>query len=207
MASDENQSQKVAAEAVAVKTVNPNWIPVLDADYIRRATTRIAYEILEHDRGESLLAVVGIRTCGEFVAKRIYDKLLEIEPGLQLGFGVIDITLYRDDLSQAQDQPTLRGTDLPFRISGSRIILVDDVLYTGRTVRAALDAIVDFGRPRCVELAVIADRGHRELPIRPDYVGKNIPTDRSDFVRLRLSEFGYEDALYIAPGRAKQVKK
>ena len=185
------------------KNVNPNWIQLLDADYIRRATTRMAYEILEHNRGESLLAVVGIRTCGEYVAKRIFNQLAEIEPGIELAYGVIDITLYRDDLSTGQDQPTLKGTDLPFRISGSRIILVDDVLYTGRTVRAALDAIIDFGRPRCVELAVIADRGHRELPIRPDYVGKNIPTDRNDFVRLRLSEFGYQDALYLAPGRGK----
>jgi pyrimidine operon attenuation protein/uracil phosphoribosyltransferase len=110
---------------------------------------------------------------------------------------VIDITLYRDDLLSAQSQPTLRGTDLPFRIAGSRIILVDDVLFTGRTIRSALDAIIDFGRPKTVELAVLIDRGHRELPIQADYIGKRISCDRSQLVRVRLSEMGYKDGAYL----------
>ncbi|NDC36867.1 MAG: bifunctional pyr operon transcriptional regulator/uracil phosphoribosyltransferase PyrR, partial [Proteobacteria bacterium] len=109
----------------------------------------------------------------------------------------IDITLYRDDLSQVANQPTLRGTDLPFSVSGSRVVLVDDVFYTGRTVRAALDAIIDFGRPSCVELAALVDRGHREFPIRPDYVGKNIPTSKQEMVKVRLSEQGFSDGVYL----------
>jgi pyrimidine operon attenuation protein/uracil phosphoribosyltransferase len=110
---------------------------------------------------------------------------------------VIDITLYRDDIGVSETYPTIKDTDLPFRVTGSRIILVDDVLYTGRTIRAALDAIMDFGRPHSVELAVLVDRGHRELPIRPDYVGKNVPTSKADMVRLRVMEMGYEDSVYL----------
>ncbi|MCB0335278.1 MAG: bifunctional pyr operon transcriptional regulator/uracil phosphoribosyltransferase PyrR, partial [Bdellovibrionales bacterium] len=129
-------------------------------------------------------------------AKRIHTKIEEIE-GKKIPFGVLDITLYRDDLSHATSHPVLKATDLPFKIEGARIVLVDDVLYTGRTIRAALDAITDFGRPDCVELAVLADRGHRELPIRPDFVGKNLPTNKDEFVRVRLQEEGYQDAIYI----------
>ncbi|MCB0333725.1 MAG: bifunctional pyr operon transcriptional regulator/uracil phosphoribosyltransferase PyrR, partial [Bdellovibrionales bacterium] len=151
---------------------------------------------VEKDRDLQNLALVGIRTGGEFIAKRIHQKIQQIEKR-DVPFGVIDITLYRDDLSDSLEQPTLKGTELPFSLSGHRIVLVDDVLYTGRTVRAALDAIVDFGRPALVELAVLADRGHRELPIRPDYVGKNLPTHKDDFVRVRLSEGGYQDGIYL----------
>ena len=179
-----------------MKSVPKHWKKVIDAETISRSISRISYEILERNRDIDRLAVVGIRSAGEFLAQRIHGRIQEIE-GKEIAFGVIDITLYRDDLSRSRGQPTLRGTDLPFPISGSRIILVDDVFYTGRTVRAALDAIVDFGRPACVELAVLADRGHRELPIRPDYIGKNLPTSRTEFVKVRLSEQGFEDGVYL----------
>ncbi len=179
-----------------LKTVPDFWKPVLDSQTMSRCISRISYEILEKDPDLSRLAIVGIRTGGEYIGKRIQQKIESIENG-QVAFGVIDITLYRDDLSHANSQPILKGTDLPFPISGSRIILVDDVLYTGRTIRAALDAIIDFGRPSKVELACLLDRGHREVPIRPDYVGKNLPTNRSEFVRVRLTEMNYEDGVYL----------
>jgi pyrimidine operon attenuation protein/uracil phosphoribosyltransferase len=183
-------------EPGALKSVPKHWKKVLDGEAISRSISRISYEILERNRDISRLAVVGIRSAGEFLALRIHQRLQEIERR-EISFGVIDITLYRDDLSNSKAQPTLKGTDLPFSISGSRIILVDDVFYTGRTVRAALDAIIDFGRPACVELAVLADRGHRELPIRPDYVGKNLPTAKSEFVKVRLAEQGFADGVYL----------
>ena len=178
------------------KNVPEEWKLVLDSDVIARSLSRISYEIVEKDRDIDNLAIVGIRTGGEFLAQRIRQKIEEIE-NRSVAFGVIDITLYRDDLSHTSTQPVLKGTDLPFRISDSRIVLVDDVLYTGRTIRSALDAITDFGRPACVELAVLADRGHRELPIRADYVGKNLPTAKEDFVRLRMEEMGYKDGIYL----------
>lgn len=183
-------------EANNYKTVPPEWSEVIDEDTIARCISRISYEIVEQKRHIERLAIVGIRTGGEFLGQRIKRRIEEIE-GHQISFGVIDITLYRDDLSQANTQPSLKGTDLNFPISGSRIILVDDVLYTGRTIRAALDAIIDFGRPTSVELAVLVDRGHRELPIRADYVGKNLPTAHDQSVRVRFSEAGYKDAVYL----------
>jgi len=189
------------------KSVPKHWKKVLDAEAISRSISRISYEILERNRDISRLAVVGIRSAGEFLAQRIHARLQEIERQ-EISFGVIDITLYRDDLSNARNQPTLKGTDLPFSISGARIILVDDVFYTGRTVRAALDAIIDFGRPACVELAVLADRGHRELPIRPDYVGKNLPTAKSEFVKVRLAEQGFDDGVYlVTPGESARTEE
>jgi pyrimidine operon attenuation protein/uracil phosphoribosyltransferase len=178
------------------KTVPDFWKQVMDAQTISRSISRISYEILEKDPDLSRLALVGIRTGGEYIGKRIQQKIESIENS-KVAFGVIDITLYRDDLSHSSNQPILKGTDLPFPISGSRIILVDDVLYTGRTIRAALDAIIDFGRPSKVELACLCDRGHREVPIRPDYVGKNLPTSRNEFVRVRLSEMDYVDSVYL----------
>jgi pyrimidine operon attenuation protein/uracil phosphoribosyltransferase len=178
------------------KTVPKDWELVMDEDTIARCLSRISYEILEKDRDLKHLAIVGIRTGGEFLARRLQKQIEQIE-GIQVAYGVIDITLYRDDLSNSQSQPMLRGTDLPFRIAGSRIVLVDDVLFTGRTIRSALDAIIDFGRPRRVELAVLADRGFRELPIQADYVGKVIPSQRSQLVRVRLSELGYRDGAYL----------
>ena len=165
------------------KPVPREWQLVMDEDTIARAVSRMSFEILEKDRDIKNLAIVGIRTGGEFLGKRLQQEIQRIE-GVDVTYGVIDITLYRDDLSSAQSQPTLRGTDLPFRIAGSRIVLVDDVLFTGRTVRAALEALNEYGRPRCVQLAVLVDRGHRELPIRPDFVGKNIPTKATDEVSV-----------------------
>jgi pyrimidine operon attenuation protein/uracil phosphoribosyltransferase len=169
---------------------------LFDATVVSRCISRISYEIVEKDRDLSRLAIVGIRTGGEFLGQRIKQKIDKLE-GVNLPFGVIDITLYRDDLMNCDSQPILKGTDLPFSVTGSRIVLVDDVLFTGRTIRAALDAIIDFGRPSCVELAVMVDRGHRELPIRPDYVGKNIPAAKSDRVVLRFSEQGVADGIYL----------
>lgn len=180
-----------------VKSVPKDWKLVMDEETIHRSISRISYEIVEKDRDLSRLAIVGIRTGGEHLGKRIQKRIEGIEK-VEIPFGVIDITLYRDDLSHSVSQPVLKGTDLPFPISGARIVLVDDVAYTGRTVRAALDAIIDFGRPSCVELAVLVDRGHRELPIRPDYVGKNLPSHKNEFVRVRLREMNYVDGVYIA---------
>lgn len=181
------------------KSVPEHWVNIHDSDAIGKSIARMSYEILEANEDIDSLAIVGIKTGGEYIARRIHKRIEEIE-NRKVAFGVIDITLYRDDLSHSNEQPTLKGTDLPFRISQSRIVLVDDVLYTGRTVRAALDAITDFGRPACVELAVLADRGHRELPIRADFVGKNIPTNKEDFVRLRMEEMGFDDGLYLIRG-------
>lgn len=178
------------------KSVPRDWQMLMDEETIARSVSRMSYEIVEKDRDLKNLAIVGIRTGGEFLAKRLQSQIQEIE-GIEVSYGVIDITLYRDDLSSTQSQPTLRGTDLPFRIAGSRIVLVDDVLFTGRTIRSALDAIIDFGRPRRVELAVLVDRGFRELPIQADYVGKVVPSQRSQLVRVRLSELGYKDAAYL----------
>lgn len=179
-----------------LKTVPKNWKLVVDEASIARSISRLSYEVLERRAGVDKLVVVGIRTGGEYVGRRIHDRIQEIE-GSEIPFGLIDITLYRDDLSHASVEPVLKGTDLPFSIAGVRLVLVDDVLYTGRTIRAALDAIMDFGRPACVELAVLVDRGRRELPIRADYVGKNLPTQPHEFVRVRFSEAGYADGVYL----------
>ncbi len=178
------------------KAVPKDWTQLMDAERVAKTIARISYEILERNKDLHSLAVVGIKTAGEYLARRIQSKIKEIE-GVEPAFGVLDITLYRDDLSMSADQPELKGTQIDFPISGATIILVDDILYTGRTIRAAMDAIIDFGRPKSVQLAVLADRGHRELPIRADYVGKNVPTNREQFVRVRLSEMGYEDGVYL----------
>lgn len=160
---------------------------VMDADAVRRAVTRIAHEILEHNKGTSRLALVGIRSRGVHIADRIAAVVESIE-GVAVPRGIVDITLYRDDLSRAEQTPHVRGTEIPFPVEEKRIVLVDDVLYTGRTIRAAMDALMDFGRPENIQLAVLVDRGHRELPIRPDYVGKNLPTSRHQSVQVRLRE-------------------
>lgn len=201
MSTERKVDREIMAEQV--KTVPAHWKKVLDEDVIGRCISRISYEILEKNRDLKKLAVVGIRTAGEYLAMRLRDRIQEIEK-IEVPFGVIDITLYRDDLWHTNSQPTLKGTDLPFAVSGSRIILVDDVFYTGRTVRSALDAIIDFGRPSCVELAVLADRGHREFPIRPDYVGKNLPSAKEEFVKIRLREQGFEDGVYVVPPSPKK---
>ena len=162
---------------------------VMDAERISRALTRIAHEILEHNRGLSNLALVGVRSRGVPIAQRIADDLRKIA-GEDVAVGALDITLYRDDLMGASVgiTPMVRKTEIPFSIDGRTIVLVDDVLYTGRTTRAALDALTDFGRPKSIQLVVLVDRGHRELPIKADYVGKNVPTSRQESVQVKLRE-------------------
>lgn len=160
---------------------------VLDQIAIQRALTRIAHEILEKNRGTEQLALVGIHTRGVYLSQRIAAAIQAVE-GVSVPCGEIDITLYRDDVGRSRARPEVRGTKIPFSVDDLRIVLVDDVLYTGRTVRAALDALIDFGRPRSIQLAVLVDRGHRELPIRADYVGKNLPTARDEHVYVRLVE-------------------
>ena len=170
---------------------------VMDALAIQRALTRIAHEILERNKGTDELALVGIRSRGVYLAERLRKNVQEIEGGAAPPFGVVDITLYRDDLDRGVQNPVVKGTDIPFAVDGRRILLVDDVLYTGRTVRAAMDALVDFGRPQSIQLAVLVDRGHRELPIRADYVGKNLPTSQQEEVQVRLAEADGVDEVVI----------
>lgn len=169
---------------------------VLDGAGIDRALTRIAHEILERAEGTSGLALVGIRTRGVSLARRIAEKIEAIE-GVKVPVGTLDITLYRDDLGILAEQPVLRETEISFPVTGRTVVLVDDVLYTGRTIRAALDAIIDLGRPRQIQLAVLIDRGHRELPIRPDYVGKNLPTSHREIVQVLLREHDGADRVVI----------
>jgi pyrimidine operon attenuation protein / uracil phosphoribosyltransferase len=171
---------------------------VMDADRMARALTRIAHEILERNRGTGELALVGIRTRGVPLARRLAHSLREIN-GHEVPTGALDITLYRDDLMRQPvgPQPVVRRTEVPFSIDEQRILLVDDVLYTGRTIRAALDALIDFGRPRAIQLIVLVDRGHRELPIKADYVGKNLPTSPKQSVQVRLQEIDGADEVLI----------
>ncbi len=169
----------------------------MDSENIRRALMRVAHEILEKNRGINDLCLVGIRTRGVTLAERINVCIKKIE-GHELPMGILDITLYRDDLTLVATQPIVRETLVDFDITDKKIILVDDVLFTGRTVRAALDALVDLGRPSNIQLAVLIDRGHRELPIRADYVGKNIPTSLDQNVKVVLKEIdGQEDQVMI----------
>lgn len=160
---------------------------LMDEDGIRRAMTRIAHEIVEKNKGVEHLVLVGIRTRGVPLAERIAAEIERIE-GVRPPVGTLDITLYRDDLSLLAYQPTVRATEMPVDIHGKTIVLTDDVLFTGRTIRAALDALIDMGRPRIIQLAVLVDRGHRELPIRADYVGKNAPTSARESVSVALKE-------------------
>ncbi len=162
---------------------------VMDADRMARTLARIAHEIVERNRGVDRLALVGVRTRGVPIAGRLAARLKEIT-GQEVPVGALDITLYRDDLMHhaVGPQPLVRSTEIPFSIDDRVILLVDDVLYTGRTIRAALDELIDFGRPRAIQLVVIVDRGHRELPIKADYVGKNLPTSRAESVSVRLAE-------------------
>jgi pyrimidine operon attenuation protein/uracil phosphoribosyltransferase len=175
---------------------------VMDADRMQRSLARIAHEIVERNRAIEELALVGIRERGVPLARRIAKRLQEIT-GREVPTGALDITLYRDDLMRhaVGPQPVVRSTDIPFDIDDRTILLVDDVLYTGRTIRAALDALIDFGRPKAIQLAVLIDRGHRELPIKADYVGKNVPTSRRESVQVRLEEVdGHDDVLIQTAG-------
>ncbi|MBA2604825.1 MAG: bifunctional pyr operon transcriptional regulator/uracil phosphoribosyltransferase PyrR [Acidobacteria bacterium] len=171
---------------------------VMDAERVTRTLTRIAHEVIERNRGLDELALVGIRTRGVPIARRLAGALKEIG-GHDVPTGVLDITLYRDDLMRnaVGPQPVIRKTEIPFSIDDRRILLVDDVLYTGRTIRAALDALIDFGRPRSIQLVVLVDRGHRELPIKADYVGKNLPTSLRQSVQVRLQETDGIDQVVI----------
>jgi pyrimidine operon attenuation protein / uracil phosphoribosyltransferase len=168
---------------------------VLDATALDRALTRIAHEILERNGGAKNLTFVGLRTRGVTLAQRLMGKITAID-GASPPVGTLDITLYRDDLGM-RGAPVIRGTDIPFSIKDKTVILVDDVLFTGRTIRAALDALIDLGRPQMIQLAILVDRGHRELPIRPDYIGKNLPTSRRESVAVRLMEHDGEDRVVI----------
>ncbi len=172
---------------------------VLDGPGVQRALSRMAHEILERNKGVEGLVLVGIRTNGVYLARRLAAKLGEIEKA-DVPLGELDITLYRDDLSTKKGHPLLRKTEIPFDLTDRRVILVDDVLFTGRTIRAAMDGMMDLGRPRAIQLAVLIDRGHRELPIRADYVGKNIPTGYDERVKVFLREEGHEDGVCLIKG-------
>jgi len=171
---------------------------VMDADRIGRTLTRIAHEIVERNKGVEDLALVGVRTRGVHIARRLAGALKEIT-GQDIPTGALDITLYREDLMRQAvgPQPLVRRTEIPFSIDSRKILLVDDVLYTGRTTRAALDALIDFGRPKAIQLIVLVDRGHRELPIKADYVGKNLPTAASESVQVRLQESDGQDEVVV----------
>ncbi len=169
---------------------------LMDAQELGRALTRIAHEIIERAKGVDGLALVGIHTRGVPIAERLADLIEHFEGARPLS-GKLDITLYRDDLTEIALQPVVRKTEVPFDVRRMTIVLCDDVLYTGRTARAALDALVDMGRPAVIQLAVLIDRGHRELPIRADYVGKNVPTSRAEVVKVKLSETDGEDAVLL----------
>src|SRR4030042_524134 len=160
---------------------------LLDKDALNRILTRIAHEILEKNKGTQDLCLVGIRNRGAYLAKRLSDSIEKIDKAT-VSVGILDITLYRDDLTLIAQQPLVHKTEIDFDITDKNIVLVDDVLYTGRTVRAALDALVDLGRPKSIQLAVLVDRGHWELPLRADYVGKNVPTSQKETVEVRLTE-------------------
>ncbi|MCK4302750.1 MAG: bifunctional pyr operon transcriptional regulator/uracil phosphoribosyltransferase PyrR [Candidatus Eisenbacteria sp.] len=170
---------------------------IMNPEEMRRAIVRISHEIIEANGGISQIILVGIRKRGAPLAERIRAHIVEIE-GEEVPLGVLDITLYRDDVHKVAPQPLVESTDIPVSVENMVIVLIDDVLFTGRTVRAALDAVMDFGRPRAIQLAVLVDRGHRELPIRADFVGKNVPTSHREIVKVALRETDGEDEVSIA---------
>jgi pyrimidine operon attenuation protein/uracil phosphoribosyltransferase len=169
---------------------------IMDEQGLDRTLTRLAHEILEHNKGAGNIVIVGIRTRGEFLARRIARKIETVE-GATLSIGSLDITLYRDDLLGKLEQPQLKGTDILFDLNSRDVVLIDDVLFTGRTIRAALDELIDLGRPRTIQLAVLVDRGHRQLPIRADYVGKNVPTSSTESIRVHVKEVDGEDSVLL----------
>jgi pyrimidine operon attenuation protein/uracil phosphoribosyltransferase len=177
---------------------------LLEAGEVRRALTRIAHEILEKNKGAGRLVLIGIAARGDDLAHRLASEIERIE-GVQVPVGSLDITFYRDDIGMRSEAPEVHETRIPFDISDGTVVLVDDVLFTGRTVRSALDALVDFGRPRAIQLAVLVDRGHRELPIRADYVGKNVPTRRDEEVQVLLTEVDGEDAVVLGERLRQQT--
>ncbi len=169
---------------------------IMDAEDVRRALARIAHEIIERNKGADGVVLVGIANRGDDIARRLAEEIVRIE-GTKAPVGVLDITFYRDDIGMNAEAPEVRETRIDFDITDRSVVLVDDVLFTGRTIRAAMDALVDFGRPRKIQLAVLVDRGHRELPIRADFVGKNVPTGRADDVRVLVEEVDGEDAVIV----------
>ena len=170
----------------------------MTAEDVRRAVVRIAHEVIETHRGTHDLVLIGMRTRGVPLSRRLATAIGEIE-GDEVPVGAIDIGLYRDDLATRGAAVQLAPSEMPMDIGGKRVVLVDDVIFTGRSIRAALDAVIDFGRPQRIQLAVLVDRGHRELPIRPDYIGKNVPTARGDDVRVRLTETDGRDEVAVLP--------
>jgi pyrimidine operon attenuation protein/uracil phosphoribosyltransferase len=177
---------------------------LLDANGLRRTINRLAHEVVERNRDIENLVLVGIRTRGEFLAYRTAKKILEIE-NREVPVGILDITLYRDDLHGRLDQPELKSTEILFDIKGKTIVLVDDVLFTGRTIRSALNALMDLGRPSMIELLVLVDRGHRELPIKADFIGKNIPTTKTQQVKVMMEEADGEDSIYLDDIDEKEI--
>lgn len=169
---------------------------IIDEDGLSRIITRMSHEILEKNKGSQNLVLMGMKTRGEFLANRIFLKIKEIEK-IELPLGVLDVTLYRDDFRTRLKQPEVSVSNITFDINDKDVIIIDDVLYTGRTVRSALNALMDFGRPRSIQLCVLVDRGHRELPIRADYIGKNIPTSNHEEIKVRMKEIDGEDAIYL----------
>ena len=169
---------------------------IMDAQAMSRAVSRIAYEIIERNKGVSDVLLIGIQRRGVSLAK-LLARHIEKAEGTKIATGTLDITFYRDDLSLVNEHPVLNGTDIPFNITDRTIVLVDDVLFTGRTTRAAMDALMDGGRPRCIQLAVLIDRGHRELPIRADFVGKNVPTSRNEVIAVRIAPFEEVDEVVL----------
>jgi len=170
---------------------------IMDESAIMRAVTRIAHEIIERNKGIENVALIGIQRRGVPLAKLIAAKILQVE-GKEVPVGILDITFYRDDLSMLAEHPVVNGTEINFPVKGKKIVLVDDVIYTGRTARAAIDAVLDIGRPQMIQLAVLIDRGHRELPIRPDYVGKNVPTSHSEIINVKLYDIDKVNAVTIS---------
>ncbi len=167
-----------------------------DEQGVNRTITRLAHEIIENCKGTENVGIIGIRTRGDYLAKRLAHKIEEIE-NVKLPVGVLDVVMYRDDFRMKTKLPRVEVTDIPFDVDGKILILVDDVIYTGRTIRAALDALMDFGRPAAIQLAVLVDRGHRELPIKPDYVGKNVPTSIGEEVRVMIKEIDGKDEILL----------
>ncbi len=192
----ETPSKPAAAEAPAATRPMIEKARIMNEEEIRRALTRVAHEIIERNSGPQDLVIAGIRTRGAHMAERIVQRIEEIE-GVRVPLGILDITLYRDDLQTISKSPLVRATEIPTSIFDKHVILVDDVLYTGRTVRAAMDEIIDFGRPRTIQLAVLVDRGHREFPIRADYVGKNVPTSKREVIKVQLVESDGVDAVLL----------
>jgi pyrimidine operon attenuation protein/uracil phosphoribosyltransferase len=188
---------KVPYKNIMERIIMIDKAEIMDENGINRAVTRIAHEIIEKNKGVEDIVLIGIQRRGVPLSKMIAEKIKVVE-GKEVPVGILDITLYRDDLSMLAEHPIINGTEINFSVNGKKIVLVDDVIYTGRTVRAAIDAIMDIGRPKMIQLAVLIDRGHRELPIRADYVGKNVPTSKLEIVNVKLFEFDKVNAVTIS---------